>query len=200
MAPCEKVAATVFPLYCFHQTWSHRFWRKTWPVATRLCLPPHAPQNCRGEHGALRPGSVDGPSPPPTSCQPREQLREGGGEPRHSRARKFNKRLPRWRPRRLQLAEPTGKGESEATAPRSRPPGESRRRRRRPRSSAGGLSPLPRRGARPVFTHCPSDTGSGCRPRRRRRGPAAGPGRGQELERDLRPPAWTCRPRAGGHS
>lgn len=30
-----------------------------------------------------------------------------------------------------------------------------------------------------MFTHCPSDTGSSFRPRRRRRGPAAGPGEGR---------------------
>lgn len=47
-----EVAGTAFPLDCFHQTRSHRFWRKTSQLPLRLYLPPHAPQNCWGAPGA----------------------------------------------------------------------------------------------------------------------------------------------------
>lgn len=133
----------------------------------------------------------------------------GGGEPQAAtterlRSRKFNKRPPppRRRRRRLQLAEPTGKAESEAAAPPI-VPGATRR------AGARGLGaaraalgrPLPRAlGARLVFTHCPSDTGSSFRPRWRRRGPAPGPGEGKNWNGIEGSAERTRRPGARGHS
>lgn len=96
-----------------------------------------------------------------------------------SRSRNFNKRPPQWR--RLQLAEPTGKAESEAAALPIMP-GASRRVGARGHGAARAAltRPLPRaHGARLVFTYCPSDTGSSFRPRRRRLGPATGRGEGK---------------------
>lgn len=132
----------------------------------------------------------------------------GGGEPQAAtteplRSRKFNKRPPpARRRRRLQLAEPTGKAESEAAAPPI-VPGATRRAGARGLGAAGAAlaRPLPRAlGARLVFTHCPSDTGSSFRPRWRRRGPATGPGEGKNWNGIEGSAARTRRPGARGHS
>lgn len=138
---------------------------------------------------------VSGGTAPTTNKLPVEITAVGGGgEPQaatteRSRSRKFNKRPPRWRRRRrLQLAEPTGKAESEAAAPPIVPGASRRAGARGPRSCPGGPRPAPPAGSRSAPGVYTLSFRHGIKFQTALEAPGAGhrPRRGEELERDLR--------------
>lgn len=117
----------------------------------------------------------------------------GGGEPEAAtterlRSRKFNKRLPRWRRRRFQLAEPTGKAESEAAAPPIVPGASRAGEGAGPRRCPGGPRPAPPAGSRSAPGVYTLSFRHGIKFQDALEAPGAGhrPGRGEAPERDLR--------------